>query len=61
MSVLLRISPSTIAFLRIQSRRYTIVIRAQVLRQNTVVYDRNRIVCGRKRPDTNSVNLDLGD
>ena len=59
-SVFLRISPSTIVSLRIQSRRYTIVIRAQVIRQKTVVYDCKGIVDGRLRPHTKPVILDLG-
>ena len=55
-----RISPSTIVFLRIQSRRYTIVIRAQVILQNTVVYDCERIVDANLRLYTEIVILDLG-
>ena len=54
------ISPSTIIFLRIRSRSYTIVIRAQVILQNTVVYDRERIVDARLRLYTETVILDLG-
>ena len=59
-SVFLRISPSTIVSLLIQSRRYTIVIRTQVIRQKTVVYDCKGIVDGRLRPHTEPVILDLG-
>ena len=55
-----RIFPSTIVFLRIRSRRYTIVIRAQVILQNTVVYDCERIVDAHLRLYTETVILDLG-
>ena len=53
------IFPSTIVFLRIRSRRYTIVIRAQVILQNTVVYDCERIVDAHLRLYTETVILDL--
>ena len=52
--------PFQIVFLRIQSRRYTIVIRAQVILQNTVVYDCERIVDAHLRLYTETVILDLG-
>ena len=55
-----RIFPSTIVFLHIRSRRYTIVIRAQVILQNTVVYDCERIVDAHLRLYTETVILDLG-
>ena len=55
-----RIFLSTIFFLRIRSRRYTIVIRAQVILQNTVVYDCERIVDAHLRLYTETVILDLG-
>ena len=54
-----RIFPSTIVFLRIRSRRYTIVMRAQVILQNTVVYDCKRIVDIHLRLYTQTVILDL--
>ena len=59
MSVSDRIFPSTIVFLRIRSRRYTIVMRAQVILQNTVVYDCERIVDAHLRLYTETVILDL--
>ena len=55
-----RIFPSTIVFLRIRSRRYTIVIQAQVILHNTVVYDCERIVDAHLRLYTETVILDLG-
>ena len=60
MSVLLRIFPSTIVLLRIGPRRCTILIRAQVIRRKTVVYDRKRTIDSRSRPFTEFVILDLG-
>ena len=54
-----RIFPSTIIFLRIRSRRYTIVMRAQVILQNTVVYDCERIVDAHLRLYTETVILNL--
>jgi hypothetical protein len=59
-SVLLRFSPYIIVLLRIRARRYTIVIRDHVIRQNTVVYGGIRIVHGRLRAYTDSVIIDLG-
>jgi hypothetical protein len=44
----------------IRARRYTIVIRDHVIRQNTVVYGEIRTVYGRLRAYTNSVIIDLG-
>ena len=55
-----RIFPSTIVFLRIRSRRYTIAIRAQIILQNTVVYDCERIVDAHLRLYTKTIILDLG-
>ena len=59
-SVLHHISPSTTVLLRIRTRRHTIVIRAQVIRRKTIVYDRKRTVDSRSRPSTEFVILDLG-
>jgi hypothetical protein len=59
-SVLLRFSPHMIVLLRIRARRYTIVIRDHVIRQNTVVYGGIRTVYGRLRAYTDSVIVDLG-
>jgi hypothetical protein len=46
--------------LRIRSRRYTIVIRSHVTRQNTVVNREIRSVHGRLRAYMESVFVDLG-
>ena len=54
-----RIFPSTIVFLHIRSRRYTIVIRTHVILQNTVVYDCERIVDAHLRLYMETVILDL--
>jgi hypothetical protein len=56
----LRFSPYMIVLLRIWARRYTIVIRDHVIRQNTVVYGEIRTVYGRLTVYTDSVILDLG-
>ncbi len=56
----LRFPLYTIVLLRMRSRRYTIVIRSHVLRQNTVVYGRIVNVYGRLRPYTDLVTVDLG-
>ena len=53
-----RFSPSTIVFHRIRSRRYTIVIRTQVIRQKAAVYDRKRIVEGRLKSCAESTSAD---
>ncbi len=44
----------------IRARRYTMVIRDHVIRQNTVVYGEIRTVCDRLRAYTDSVFVDLG-
>jgi hypothetical protein len=56
----LRFAPYMIVLLRIRARRYTIVIRDHVIRQNTVVYGGIRTVYGRLRAYTDSVIVDLG-
>ena len=53
-------SPYTDQYDRIRIRRYTIVIRSQVLRQNMVVNDRIFPVYGCIRPFTEFVTFDLG-
>ena len=55
----LRFSPYMIVLFRIRSRRYTIVIRDHVIRQNTVVHGKIRNVHGRLQAYTDSVFVDL--